>query len=424
MRSPLAPAAFGLLALSVASAVAQDAPAVPEQKQHIVVFRPDMPPADRRKLVEQSGAKIVREIPFIDGILIETPAITPHQAQLLRAHPYVEALEDNAYRRWIEVFAPGFDAPAVDGPAARASELVRRAAQIRPPSEDFLARPPQDAPPPPEAPKDELTWGIARVKAPAAWSRTQGEGARVGVIDTGIDMKHPDLAANYKGGFNFVDPAADPFDDQGHGTHVAGTIAGAKNGIGVAGVAPKASLYGIKVLDADGGGTPTTIVDGIEWAAQNRLDIINMSLGGPSSAALRRAVKAAVAAGVTVVAAAGNDPEAPVSAPGKYPEAICVSAATKEDGLAFFSTTGPEVDFIAPGHEVWSDAPGRRLAMHSGTSMAAPHVAGLAALAVSLGAKGPAAVRAMLEKAATPLQGLTAEQQGAGTIEADRWLSR
>jgi subtilisin family serine protease len=91
---------------------------------------------------------------------------------------------------------------------------------------------------------------------------------KVGVVDTGIDNKHPDLAPNYKGGFNAVDPAAEPFDDQGHGSHVAGTIGAARGNGGVAGVAPKASLYAIKVLDAEGGGTPSTIVDGIEWAAK------------------------------------------------------------------------------------------------------------------------------------------------------------
>lgn len=425
MRSPLAPrlALHALLALLVSTAHAQQAVPTPDRAQHIVMFRPEMPQAERRKLVETSGANILRELPFIDAVLIEAPAFAPTQVQMLRAHPSVETIEDDAYRRWIEAFAPGFDTAARQGPAARAAEILRGEGEFRPPFEGPVVQAPsQNAPAAPEAPKNELTWGIERVRAPRAWAKTQGEGAKVGVIDTGIDMKHPDLASNYKGGANFVDPTAEPFDDQGHGTHVAGTIAGAKNGIGVAGVAPKASLYAIKVLDADGGGSPSTIVDGIAWAAENGLDIVNMSLGGPSSAALRRAVKAATAAGVTIVAAAGNDPKSPVAAPGRYPESICVSASTKEDALAFFSTTGPEVDFIGPGHEIWSDAPGRKLAMHSGTSMAAPHVAGLAALAVSMGAKGPAAVRLMLEKAAVSMPGMSAEQQGAGMIEADRML--
>ena len=135
---------------------------------------------------------------------------------------------------------------------------------------------------------------------------------------------------------------------------------------------------------------------------------------------LQQAVEKTVAAGVTIVAAAGNDPEAEVSAPARYPQTIAVSASTSDDGLAYFSTTGPEVDFIAPGHQVPSTWLGGGTKSLSGTSMATPHVTGLAVLAYALGATSPDKVRAMLNKAASPLSGLQANQQGAGMIQADR----
>ena len=378
----------------------------------IVVFQDGTSAAERRQAADTAGAKVVRDLPFIGAMVVELPGPQPTgYRQPLSSHRRFESMEDNSYRIWIN--DAGFDT-GDPGLAGQTEALLQGAAATKKKvSSDSTAL------------KDgEIPWGIARVHAPAVWSKTMGKGVKVGVIDTGIDSKHPDLAANYKGGVNIVDSAASPDDDNGHGSHVAGTIAAVKDGSGVVGVAPEASLYAIKVLDADGGGTPDAIVDGLQWAAEHGMDVVNLSLGGPGTPALKRAVKAANKAGVTVVAASGNDPKSPVSSPANYPEAIAVSASTKEEKLASFSTTGPEVAFIAPGHEVISDAPGGKLAQHSGTSMATPHVAGLAALAISLGAKGPAQVRAALQRAATPLDGMSAEQQGAGMIDASRLLKR
>ena len=306
---------------------------------------------------------------------------------------------------WIEA-APAALSPAE--PLTLETALMNTLGRI-----EFTPRPAK-----PKEQGSEVPWGIERVKAPKAWAKTQGAGVKVAVIDTGIDFKHPDIAPNYGGGVNVVEEGASPMDDNGHGTHVAGTIAAVKDGKGVVGVAPKAKVYAIKVLDKDGGGDTEGIVEGIAWAVKNKMQVINMSLGGPSSAAMTKAVKKAYDAGVTVVAAAGNDPDAPVSAPARYPQSIAVSASTKEDKLAFFSTTGPEIAVIAPGHEITSLAPGGKYAKHSGTSMACPHVAGLAALAVSLGASSPKAVRDALAAAAVPLGKLT--RPGARMVEADR----
>ncbi|MBI4423868.1 MAG: S8 family peptidase [Elusimicrobia bacterium] len=276
----------------------------------------------------------------------------------------------------------------------------------------------------PSQTEGELPWGIRRVNAPAAWSATQGAGVRVAVIDTGIDSKHPDIAPNYAGGYNALEKDKAPMDDNGHGTHVAGTIAAAKDEKGVVGVAPKARLYAVKVLDADGGGTLTGIIKGIVWCARNNIQVANMSLGAPTgSFFMHLAVKYAKMKGVTIVAAAGNSGKS-VSYPGGYEEVIGVAASDAGNRIAPWSSRGPEVDLIAPGVDVLSDEPGGGLAVHSGTSMATPHVAGLAALAVTQGAGSPQAVRAVLLGAAERLPGLSGEQQGAGLVNAQKLLKR
>ena len=384
-----------------------------DKTTRIIIFREGISSADRHRIAETYGAKVLRDLPFIDGVVVEIVVKPTRSGSSYRNSPAIEAEEDNSYRIWIQgMAAPGFDTMDPAGLGAQTRLVLEGAAAVRRRVTDNSS----------SARDGEIPWGIARVKASAVWSRTMGKGVKVGVIDTGIDSKHPDLAANYKGGVNIVDSSADPMDDNGHGSHVAGTIAAVKDGKGVVGVAPEASLYAIKVLDADGGGTPDAIVDGLQWAAEHKLNVVNLSLGGTGTAALKRAVKAAYKAGVTIVAASGNDPKEPVSSPANYPESIAVSASSKVDGIAPFASTGPEIAFIAPGVDIVSSAPGGGLAQHSGTSMASPHVAGLAALAIALGAQGPAQVRAALEAAAVPLKGLSKDQQGAGMIEADRLI--
>ena len=245
---------------------------------------------------------------------------------------------------------------------------------------------------------------------------------KVAVIDTGIDCAHPDLKCDFGSGANIVDPSATPTDDNEHGTHVAGTIAGRGDG-GPIGVAPKATLIPVKVLDAQGSGNLSDIVKGINWATRAGVNVINMSLGGPTgSAALERAVKHALSAGVVVVCAAGNSGPNPdtVGFPGGYPGVIAVAASDLNDKVANFSSRGNAVAFIAPGVDIASTIPGGGTAKLSGTSMASPHVAGLAALAIERGARGPSGVRAVLSTASSPLPGLGATEQGAGMIDAAR----
>jgi len=276
------------------------------------------------------------------------------------------------------------------------------------------------------AQRNEITWGINRVHAPAAWDTTEGAGVKVAIIDTGIDLSHPDLAGKVDGGYSAITKTEKPEDyqdDNGHGTHVSGTIAALRDGKGVVGVAPKARLYAVKVLDADGSGNLSDVIDGIVWAAKNGMQVANMSLGAPTdSDAMHRAVRFAKGMGVVIVAAAGNSGGS-VGFPGSYPEVIAVSASDSDDHIAAFSSRGPEVDFIAPGVDIVSDKLGGGQISYNGTSMASPHVAGLAALAVSqgwTGLSGPDGVMAQLKKAAKPLPDLKPEEQGAGMIDAGK----
>lgn len=268
---------------------------------------------------------------------------------------------------------------------------------------------------------ESLPWGVDRVDADLVWPVTIGTGVKVAVNDTGIDLNHPDLAANIKGGFNTIDPSLQPQDDEGHGTHVAGTIAAtAGNGIGVKGVAPGVDLYAVKVL-GPGGGYLSDIIEGLDWAVANDMDVVNMSYGGPSAnRAEQAAIRRAYNAGITLVAAAGNNYGGRVGYPGAYAEVIAVSATTIDNKFAFFSSKGKQVDLAAPGASIYSTLWDDTYAFMSGTSMASPHVAGVAALVISAkGPLSPAQVKQRLQSTADKLPGLTTNQQGAGLVDAD-----
>ena len=233
---------------------------------------------------------------------------------------------------------------------------------------------------------ETLPWGIDRIDAEKVHPYNKGTGARVAIIDTGIHYTHPDLDANYKGGYDFVNNDDDPMDDNGHGTHVAGTVAAEDNGNGVIGVAPEAYLYGIKVLNSGGSGYVSDVVAGIDWAIASDMQIISMSLGSDSdSITLHNACDKAYDAGIVVIAAAGNDGNRrgwgnSVDYPARYDSVIAVAATDNSDVRASWSSTGPAVELSAPGVSIYSTLPGNSFGSKSGTSMATPHVSGTAAL--------------------------------------------
>ncbi|WP_258728927.1 S8 family peptidase [Bacillus atrophaeus] len=254
-----------------------------------------------------------------------------------------------------------------------------------------------------------VPYGISQIKAPAVHSQGYtGSNVKVAVIDSGIDSSHPDLKVS--GGASFVPSEPNPFQDgNSHGTHVAGTVAALNNSVGVLGVAPSASLYAVKVLSSSGSGDYSWIINGIEWAISNNMDVINMSLGGPQgSTALKAVVDKAVSQGIVVVAAAGNSGSSgstsTVGYPAKYPSVIAVGAVDSNNQRASFSSAGSELDVMAPGVSIQSTLPGSSYGSYNGTSMASPHVAGAAALVLS---KHPnwtnSQVRNSLESTATNL---------------------
>jgi len=277
--------------------------------------------------------------------------------------------------------------------------------------------------------------GVNRIGASSAWTSGTGAGVKVAVIDTGVDLCHPDLKANIKGGVNLL-AKKPPTDDHGHGTHVAGIIGAVDNAFGVVGVAPEAALYAVKVLDKDGAGSLSTAIKGLEWAAKNQMKVANLSLGAfdfsLGSGPMCTAVANAVAAGVTVVAAAGNSAfEALYFTPANCPDSLTVSAFVDLNGspggsgsvtileiLEYDDTFADSfsnysdycwdldgdsqcsdadtliVSLMAPGVEIFSTLPTSSVTLNeptsankqlnydtlTGTSMAAPHVAGAAAL--------------------------------------------
>ncbi len=237
------------------------------------------------------------------------------------------------------------------------------------------------------------SWGVAHLGTqPVHRAGFLGLGVKVAVLDSGVDYTHPELAGRFGGGIDFITPDNDPRDDnsESHGTHVAGIIAAELNGAAVVGMAPLATIYAVKVLDGGGFAFMDTVVAGIDWAIDNEMDIINLSLGirvrpDLDDTALRDACDRAYAAGILLVAAAGNTTGGAGTWPAVYDSVIAVSATDPSDQFLTFSAIDPQNELAAPGADITSTAIGGGLLSLTGTSQAAPHVSGLAALLLAAG---------------------------------------
>lgn len=233
--------------------------------------------------------------------------------------------------------------------------------------------------------EERLRWAEQLLRLPDVWRRTRGQGVRVAVLDTGIDPDHPDLEGAIEQTRDFTGEGIE--DLNGHGTHCAGVIAARQNEIGFIGTAPLASLLIGKVLRNDGAGSLDAVADGVRWAVEERVDILSMSLGAPEgSPGLFEAVHTALARGIIVICAAGNSGALftnSIGYPGRYGSVITVAAHDQHGQPSGFSSRGSAIDFMAPGQDIWSTYRQGGYAKLSGTSMATPFVAGLAALVLA-----------------------------------------
>jgi len=269
-----------------------------------------------------------------------------------------------------------------------------------------------------------IPWGVDRVDADRAWQYSTGKKVKVAVIDTGIDVDHPDLEENIHGGINTIAPNQgyepdDIDDDHGHGTFCAGIIAAVDNDIGVIGVAPDAWLYSVKVLNLSGSGYISDIIEGIEWCIDKEMQVINMSFGGYEDyPALHDACDAAWDHGCILVASEG--PCGYTAYPAAYSSVIAVAATDRDDyqGCEY----GAELELVAPGEDILSTVPGGGYAVMSGTSFGCPHVSGTAALVIAI---HPSYTNGMVRR----ILQMTAEDLGApgwdpyygfGMVDAER----
>ncbi|MBI3977022.1 MAG: peptidase S8 [Chloroflexi bacterium] len=339
-----------------------------------LVLRPGLPGAERPTPAPAAGARIPEVVP--GEYVVKFHAGTPH-ADRDAAH---RSARSRLVRRLdaadLDVVSPTDD---VEAALAR----YRRSPQVAFVEPNYVVRTtlvPNDP-----IYKDE--WAMPKIGAPQAWDVTTGSAAVViAVVDTGVDPGHPDLVDNLLPGWNVIAGNDRPFDDNGHGTHVASTAAArGDNGIGVVGVTWQSKILPVKVLDAQGSGNTANAAVGVRWAVDHGARVINMSWGTlANTAVISDAVAYARSHGVVLVAAAGNFGVSLPFYPAAMDGVIGVSAIGEDDNTPSWSNYGTYVDIAAPGVNIWGALPNSRYEPLSGTSMASPHVAGAAALVLSV----------------------------------------
>ncbi len=330
-----------LLAVFAATTIAKEKPA-----RKIVVFKSGVSSSEKAAILKKAGATKIRNLKIINGQAISIPA---NAVSALNKVNGVAHLSDDSV---VTIAKRGGNKP----------------------------------PKPPPEPTPDLTqttdWGVERIGSPIAHqSSVKGANVSVAILDTGVDLDHADLKPVVAGP-NFINSKKSSNDDNGHGSHVAGTIAARDNGIGTIGVAPEATIIAVKVLDRRGSGSWSGVIAALNWAIANDVDVVNMSLSGPYNQDVATAITLADQAGIVIVAAAGNSGGA-VQYPAAFAETIAVSATDQNDNIAYFSSRGNNLSLAAPGVNIRSTFKNDGYKTYSGTSMASPHVAGAAALMLS-----------------------------------------
>ncbi|WP_051287339.1 S8 family peptidase [Paenibacillus taiwanensis] len=315
-----------------------------EKRQYFISFKSQINTA----LIYSLGGKIVESYPDLTMILAELSAAN---AAKLKGDPQIEFVEQD---RAIHVLPE--QGTTVEREMSHLSQFNQ--GQV-------------------------IQWGAQKVKAIEAQQEGyMGKGIKIGIIDSGIDYTHEDLSI--AGGVNIIDGSANFMDDYGHGTEIAGIIGALPNHIGVLGIAPDARIYGIKVLDAKGDGHISHVVKGITWSIDHHMDIVNLSFQTKeNSKALKKVIKKAYQKGLLLIGAAGNNgfnEGNTVEYPAAYKEVIAVGAINSRDERTFYSGRGKELDVMAPGASIYSTTLHHQYTMTLGTSMAAAHVSGVAAL--------------------------------------------
>lgn len=247
--------------------------------------------------------------------------------------------------------------------------------------------PPVKIVPMPEKGKELIDWGVEMLEVPHFWKFTQGKGIRVAVLDSGVAYNHPDLQDAIVDAKDFTNSPSGISDVCGHGTHCIGIIAARKDFRGVVGVAPLADIYSGKVVDDRGYGDIEMLIQGMEWAIEQRVHLISISLACKNlrpevTDRMDAVIKKAIEQGIFIIAAAGNWGAAPhgVGYPARHPDVISVGAIDRHTRITAYSSRGEAVDIVAPGDQIISTYPPRDLACMSGTSMAVPFVTGVVAL--------------------------------------------
>ncbi len=376
----------------------------------IVVFDRGVSDAQQEQIIEQAGASEIRQLPLIGAVLVDVGS----------ASERVSTLHDLGLRDGVRYAEPDYVLKALAMPSD---------------------------------PLFPQLWGMIKIEAPAAWDRYAGGAVTVAVTDTGIDPSHPDLdgnlwvnsrevprngrdddgngvvddvnGVNFSAGLN----SGNPYDGDGHGTHVSGTIAAESgNGIGVAGVNPQAKILAAKFLTDSGSGSTSDAIRAIDYARSMGAKVMNASWGGGGySKALEEAI---ARSGMLFVAAAGNDGSDNDGGRPAYPASyeldnvVSVAASTQSDDLAYFSNYGScSVDLAAPGTDIVSTIPGGGYASYNGTSMASPHVAGVAALLAARNPElSPLEIKARIMDSADKVTSMTGKSMTGGRLNARKAL--